>query len=109
MPSVPALPPLAMRPGAAMSRPCLFLLVLCLARLGAGEVATPHPLGSTPAPYGYLEYLPPSYQAKGRQRHPLVFFLHGLGELGDSTTELPKVGHYGPLKHLAQNDQIAKQ
>jgi hypothetical protein len=40
--------------------------------LDAGEVYSPRPLGSTPAPYGYLEYLPPGFQAKGRAKHALV-------------------------------------
>jgi dienelactone hydrolase len=87
---------------------CLILLSAIVTGLVGGEVYTPRPLGSTPAPYGYLEYLPPGYQAKGKQKYPLLFFLHGLGELGDSDKDLPKVGNYGPLKHLRQNDQIGK-
>lgn len=86
----------------------LLLLIAMGGRLAAGEVYTSHPLGSTPAPYGYLEYLPPTYQAKGKAKFPLILFLHGLGELGDSTSELPKVSGNGPLKHLRQNDAIAK-
>src|ERR1043165_1709083 len=94
--------------GAAMSRLRLILLACVAVHLTAGEVYTPRPLGSTPAPYGYLEHLPTGYQAKGKARYPLVFFLHGLGELGDSDKELAKVGNYGPIKHLRQNDQIGK-
>lgn len=94
-----------------MSRPsflCLFLLLWVGSRLIGGEVYTSHAVGSTAAPYGYLQYLPPGYKAKGKQKYPLVLFLHGLGELGDSDKELAKVGNYGPLKHLRQNDAIAK-
>jgi predicted peptidase len=92
-----------------MSRLFCLILASCLAaQLTAGEVYTTHPIGSTAAPYGYLQFLPPNYKAKGKQKYPLVYFLHGLGELGDSDKELAKVGNYGPMKHLRQNDQIAK-
>ena len=87
---------------------CLILLAAVGSHLIGGEVYTSHPLGSTPAPYGYLEYLPPTYKAKGKQKFPLILFLHGLGELGDSNKELDRVSGHGPLKHLKQNDQIAK-
>jgi predicted esterase len=37
---------------------------------------------------GFLQFTPPDY---GTQKHPLIIFLHGLGERGNGTTELSKV------------------
>lgn len=87
--------------------PRALLLVVLSAALTAADPYTKHPLGSTPAPYGYLQHLPPK-MAKGKH-YPLVFFLHGLGELGDSSTQLDAVAKNGPFRHLAKNDAIAKR
>ena len=84
------------------------LALLAPLSLCAGEAYTVHPIGSTDAPYGYLEHLPPDYKKTAKPRHPLVFFLHGLGELGDSNKELPRIANHGPLKHLGVNDQVGK-
>jgi predicted peptidase len=86
-------------------RPLLSLLSLtsCLV---AADPWTVRPLGSTDAPYGYLEHLPPGYVATAKAKHPLILFLHGLGELGDSDKDLPKVAKYGPLKLIADNDPL---
>lgn len=53
---------------------------------------TAHPLGASPAPSGYYEYLPPGY---GDQPRPLLIFLHGHGESGD--------GSAGQLDRLLNN------
>lgn len=83
----------------------LFTLATCLV---AADPWTARPLGSTDAPYGYLEHLPPGYVAKAKTRHPFILFLHGLGELGDSDKELPKVAKSGPLRLIADNDPLGK-
>jgi predicted peptidase len=85
----------------------LLLLIATLPALfgAANEPYTSHPIGSTDAPYGYLEHLPEGYHAGGK--YPLVYFLHGLGELGDSDKELPKVAGYGPLKLIATHDPLS--
>ncbi|MGC3998349.1 MAG: hypothetical protein QM767_13085 [Anaeromyxobacter sp.] len=59
------------------------------------------PLGSTSAPSGFLEYLPPGYDAGGRW--PLLVFLHGIGENGDGTTALANVARNGPPKLIARD------
>lgn len=43
----------------------------------------------------YLLFLPKGYEAKGRQRWPLMLFLHGAGERG---SDLKKVAVHGPPK-----------
>lgn len=50
---------------------------------------TARPLGSTTAPNGFYEYLPPGYD-DGAPR-PLLVFWHGIGEDGNGTTDLGKV------------------
>ncbi len=32
---------------------------------------------------GYLEYLPPDFNLESPNKHPILFFLHGIGEKGD--------------------------
>ncbi|WP_250632470.1 carboxylesterase family protein, partial [Rhodoflexus caldus] len=39
---------------------------------------------------GYMEFLPPDYATSGK-RHPLMIFLHGIGERGNGTTDLRRV------------------
>lgn len=85
---------------------CLVVSAVCLF---AAEPWTAYPLGSTDAPYGYLEHLPPGHPTGAsttKIRHPLILFLHGSGELGDSASELAKVAMYGPLKLLADKDPL---
>lgn len=56
---------------------------------------TMRPLGSTDAPNGFYEYLPPGYD--GTHPVPLLIFWHGLGEDGDgSAAQLPAVLRNGP-------------
>jgi poly(3-hydroxybutyrate) depolymerase len=62
------------------------------------------PLGSTDAPYGHLEYVPPGYDA-GIAKHPIVLFLHGAGESGDGVTNLfGAMTAHGPAKLIEQGD-----
>jgi predicted esterase len=62
---------------------------------------TARPLGSIGAPQGFWEYLPPNY-GDGND-HPLLVFLHGIGENGNGTTELSRVVNNG-LPRLIRDD-----
>lgn len=73
---------------------------------GAGGAPDPSPgvqterkLGSTSAPFGFYEYLPPGYN-DGKPR-PLMVFFHGIGENGNGTSDLPLVIKNGPPKLIA--------
>lgn len=45
---------------------------------------------------GFLQYLPKEYSTEPSSiRHPIIIFLHGIGERGNGTTELQKVGWVG--------------
>lgn len=46
---------------------------------------------------GYLEKLPPDYTTNPTRKYPVLFFLHGAGEVGNgSATDLQKVKAHGP-------------
>jgi gliding motility-associated-like protein len=47
----------------------------------------------------YYEYLPPDYNSN-TNNYPIVFFLHGLGERGDTEATLVTVTKNGPPKHV---------
>lgn len=73
------------------------------------DAYTKHPIGSTKAPYGFIAHLPPAGQnANKKANFPLVFFMHGHGELGDSNNDLPNLAQHGPFKHLVAHDEIGK-
>ena len=44
-----------------------------------------------PLQLNYLLYLPTDYKPESSQRWPLIMFLHGVGERGDSMSDLERV------------------
>ncbi len=61
-------------------------------------------LGSDGSPYGYYLYTPSGYTSSG-PKFPLLVFLHGSGEIGNSQTkaaDLDKVLANGPPKLITQ-------
>ncbi|MDW7690281.1 dienelactone hydrolase family protein [Flammeovirgaceae bacterium SG7u.111] len=55
-----------------------------------GGIQKPFYLGSTTSPYGFYAYTPSSYTADGAE-FPLIIFLHGSGERGNSQTDQAKL------------------
>lgn len=50
---------------------------------------------------GFYQYLPPSYKASGEKKHPLIIFLHGIGEKGTgSEQDLEKINCCGIPKYI---------
>jgi gliding motility-associated-like protein len=47
----------------------------------------------------FYEYLPPSY-ATNTNKYPVVFFLHGTGEKGNTEAELTRVTNNGPPRSI---------
>ena len=84
---------------------CTYVLrtVLCLCViLVAGRMIAQSPYtneilnSSTGDKVGFLQYLPKEYSTEPSSiRHPIIIFLHGIGERGNGTTELQKVGWVG--------------
>jgi predicted esterase len=68
---------------------------------------TARPLGSTKAARGFHEYLPPGY-GDGVKR-PLIVFVHGLGENGNGTSELPRVLNNGIAKVIGNHQWPASR
>lgn len=65
-----------------------------------GGTHTPHTLGSDASPYAYYMYTPSAYKADG-PKYPLLIFLHGAGEKGNSQVKadnLNKILVNGPPK-----------
>lgn len=61
---------------------------------------TAKPLKSTLSPYGYYESVPGTYSSQ--VEYPLIIFLHGYGEIGNGTTDLPKILRTGLPMLLAK-------
>ncbi|HEX5669800.1 MAG TPA: hypothetical protein VFX73_13400, partial [Chitinophagaceae bacterium] len=53
---------------------------------------------------GFYEYLPTGYNDAGNstKNYPLIVFLHGLGELGNGSTDLPKILNTGLPQYINQ-------
>lgn len=71
-----------------------------------GGVHEAFPLGSTEAPYGHYVYTPGGYTSDG-PKYPLLLFMHGWGERGDSrkdSSALDNVLVFGPPRLIKQNN-----
>ena len=66
----------------------------------AKGTVTLHPLGTTNSQYGYVEYLPQGYDPSSSKKWPLIVFFHGLGEVGNGTTDLANIENHGPLQMI---------
>jgi gliding motility-associated-like protein len=53
----------------------------------------------TPGGVWYYEYLPPDYNLN-TNKYPIVFFLHGIGERGNTEADLVKVANNGPPRTI---------
>lgn len=58
----------------------------------------------------YLEYLPPGYGANPDQLYPVIIFLHGHGERGNTVDDLVnRVPAHGPPKHIKNGHNMCFQ
>src|SRR5689334_22340032 len=51
---------------------------------------------------GFYEYLPEGYDPNGSQTYPVIIAFHGIGELGNGTTQLSTILYHGPAKVISQ-------
>jgi dienelactone hydrolase len=58
------------------------------------QVQTARNISMTSNSKGFYEYLPTGYSS-GTQTYPMILFLHGMGELGNGVSDLPKVLNTG--------------
>jgi len=69
-----------------------------------------NPLGSNASPYGYYLYTPSGYTNSG-PKFPLLVFMHGSGEIGNSSTNsknLDKILANGPPKLIKAGKWVPK-
>src|SRR5678816_4190256 len=52
---------------------------------------------------GFLEYRPPDYSGP---KHPMIIFLHGIGEKGNGTTQLKKVNCCGIPSYIRRGNKM---
>jgi predicted esterase len=76
---------------------CIFLMISS----GAYTQQVPRSLtASTGLFIGFYEYKPVDYTADPSKKYPLIIFLHGIGERGNGTTDLPAVLANGIPKYI---------
>lgn len=70
-------------------------LVLCLSvllTLAASAQQVPKSLTASNGQFiGFYQYTPTNYNANPNTKYPVIIFLHGIGERGNGTTELPNL------------------
>lgn len=54
---------------------------------------------------GFYQYTPTDYNPTG-EKYPLIIFLHGMGERGNGTTDLPKVKNNAIPKYIAAGHKM---
>lgn len=76
----------------AILLPVLMLLFAppAFSQAEADTTLTPRYIATGPNSKGFYEYLPKGY-VEGTQKYPLIISIHGDGELGNGTTQLPNV------------------
>jgi Putative esterase len=55
---------------------------------------------------GFYEYTPPDYAQNTSVKYPLIIFLHGIGERGNGTTDLPKVKRQGIPRYIDEGNTM---
>jgi dienelactone hydrolase len=66
------------------------ILLLLLSNDSFSQVQTARNISMVPNSGGFYEYLPQGYNT-GTLNYPLIVFIHGLGEVGNGTSQLPLV------------------
>ncbi|MBC8034079.1 MAG: T9SS type A sorting domain-containing protein [Chitinophagaceae bacterium] len=67
-----------------------------------GQTHTPRAIPINSKCNGYYEYLPAGYST-GNAKHPVIIFLHGLGDAGNGGSELPKLLDVGIPKLINES------
>jgi dienelactone hydrolase len=61
----------------------------------------------SPAGTGYLQYLPDDY-ASSNKKHPVIIYLHGMGERGNGREpEIWRAGVHGPIKLIKEGHNMS--
>lgn len=79
---------------------CCIVSVLLVGQKAASQTLTPRFITTTAASNGFYEYLPQGYDPAAPQKYPLILFFHGVGELGNGTTQLGAILDNGLAQQL---------
>ena len=79
---------------------CCILSGLLIGQKAASQTLTPRFITTTPASNGFYEYLPIGYDPAALKKYPLIVFCHGIGELGNGTTQLAAILDNGLAQQL---------
>lgn len=71
----------------------LLLLALFSSYLSFGQLTQQHLTASNGTQIGFYQFLPAGYNPA--KKYPMIVFLHGSGEVGNGTSDLPKVLNNG--------------
>ena len=83
----------------------IVLFLTCLA-VKAQQVPRGLTASSNGVFIGFYEYTPTNYNANPTTKYPLIIFLHGIGERGNGTSELPNVLGQGIPKYISQGSTM---
>jgi predicted esterase len=79
--------------------PILLFLIPSIPFAQRSAHSMPGPRGTI----GFYQFLPPGYNSNGQTKHPLIIFLHGIGEKGTgSPADLEKINCCGVPKYIDQ-------
>ncbi len=78
----------------------LLLVCACLSTTRVQGQQVAKSINTANGTIGFLEYKPADYQEKGSYKHPLIIFLHGIGERGNGTTQIQSVANNGVPKSI---------
>ena len=84
---------------------CVMLFVSFLSEGTAQQVAKTL-TASNGTQIGFYEYKPAGYNPTGSYKHPIIIFLHGIGERGNGTTELPRVKTQALPKYIDRGHKM---
>ena len=77
-----------------MKKYILFLLVMLSCLAGMAQTLTAKSgVSMTGGTNGYYEFLPSTYN--GTAKLPVIIFIHGLGEVGNGTSQLGNILNFG--------------
>lgn len=81
------------------------ILLVLFFRVFESEGQNQTPRVTTTSSIHFYEYLPSDYNSNTND-YPVVFFMHGLGERGNTAADLPLVHKHGPPKHVKNGTQF---
>ncbi|MDN3491470.1 T9SS type A sorting domain-containing protein [Winogradskyella bathintestinalis] len=85
---------------------CNSIVLTAQAPYGEPGDRTAVPLGSSNSPFGYIEYLPSSFNDASNDTYPLIIFYHGYSDRGNGTTDLSSLLSSNPTQLATQSSNF---